>query len=88
MQSNHLSCYKLKFWAFLVAQSVKKPASMQEIQDRPLGQEDCGGRHGNPLQYSCLMNPTDRGVWWATAHRLTRVGQDWSDRALMHKLNY
>ena len=25
-----------------------------------------GGGHGNPLQYSCLENPTDRGVWWAT----------------------
>ena len=27
-----------------------------------------GGRHGNPLQYSCLENPMDRGAWWATAH--------------------
>ena len=24
------------------------------------------GWHGNPLQYSCLDYPTDRGVWWAT----------------------
>ena len=23
-----------------------------------------GGEHGNPLQYSCLENPTDRGAWW------------------------
>ena len=27
-----------------------------------------GGGHGNPLQYSCLENPMDRGDWWATAH--------------------
>ena len=27
-----------------------------------------GGGHGNPLQYSCLKNPMDRGVWWATVH--------------------
>ena len=27
-----------------------------------------GGEHGNPLQYSCLENPTDRGAWWATVH--------------------
>ena len=26
------------------------------------------GRHGNPLQYSCLENPMDRGVWRATVH--------------------
>ena len=29
-----------------------------------------GGGHGNPLQYSCLENPMDRGVWPATAHRV------------------
>ena len=25
-----------------------------------------GGGHGNPLQYSCLGNPMDKGAWWAT----------------------
>ena len=25
-----------------------------------------GGENGNPLQYSCLENPMDRGAWWAT----------------------
>ena len=25
-----------------------------------------GGGHGNPLQYSCLENPMDRGAWWDT----------------------
>ena len=29
-------------------------------------------RHGNPLQYSCLENPIDRGAWWATVHRVTK----------------
>ena len=27
-----------------------------------------GGGHGNPLQYSCLENPMDRGVWRVTVH--------------------
>ena len=27
-----------------------------------------GGGNGNPLQYSCLKNPMDRGAWWATVH--------------------
>ena len=27
-----------------------------------------GGGHGNPLQYSCLENPMDRGAWWFTVH--------------------
>ena len=30
-----------------------------------------GGGHGNPLQYSCLENPVDRGAWWATVHGVT-----------------
>ena len=31
---------------------------------------------GNPLQYSCLENPTDRGAWRATVHGVARVGHD------------
>ena len=31
-----------------------------------------GGGHGNPLQYSCLENPMDRGAWWATVHGVTQ----------------
>ena len=31
-----------------------------------------GGRHGNPLQYSCLKNPTDRKAWWATVHGVAK----------------
>ena len=27
-----------------------------------------GGGHSNPLQYSCLESPGDRGAWWATVH--------------------
>ena len=27
-----------------------------------------GGENGNPLQYSCLGNPMDRGDWWVTVH--------------------
>ena len=27
-----------------------------------------GGGYGNPLQYSCLENPMDKGAWWATDH--------------------
>ena len=36
-----------------------------------------GGGNGNPLQYPCLENPMDRGVWWATVHGVAkRVGHD------------
>ena len=37
---------------------------MQEMQVWSLGREDLSGvGNGNPLQYSCLENPTDRGGW-------------------------
>ena len=29
--------------------------------------------HGNPLQYSCLENPMDRGAWWVTVHGVTEL---------------
>jgi len=31
--------------------------------------------HGNPLQYSCLENPMDRGAWWVTVHG---VAKNWT----------
>ena len=34
----------------------------------PSGEDPPGGGHGNPLQYSCLENPMDRGAWRATGH--------------------
>ena len=34
-----------------------------------------GGGNGNPLQYSCLGNPTDRGAWPATVHG---VAESWT----------
>ena len=36
-----------------------------------LGRSPRGG-HGNPRQYSCLENPTDGGVWWATVRGVTK----------------
>ena len=35
-----------------------------------------GEENDNPLQYSCLENPMDRGTWQGTVHGVTRVGHD------------
>ena len=52
---------------------VKSPlANAGDIRDRssiPGSGRSPGGGHGNPLQYSCLENPMDRGAWWATVHK-------------------
>ena len=38
-----------------------------------------GEGNGNPLQYSCLENPMDRGAWWATVHRVAKSWTRLSD---------
>ena len=40
-----------------------------------------GGGHGNPLQYSCLENPMERGAQWATVHRVSKSWIRLSDLA-------
>ena len=52
------------------------------VKDSPANAADTGlipgsGRfpgegNGNPLQYSCLENPMDGGVWWATVHKVAK----------------
>ena len=42
----------------------------------PGSERSAGEGNGNPIQYSCLENPMDRGVWWATVHGVTRVRHD------------
>ena len=60
------------FWASHVALVVKNPpANAGDLRgtDSILALGRSPGRgHGNPLQYSCLENPMDRGAWQATAH--------------------
>ena len=63
----------------LVAQWVKNPPVMQETacSAEDLGSipglgKYTGEGNGNPLQYSCLGNPMDRGDWWATVHEVAK----------------
>ena len=51
------------------------PASAEDLRDMGsipgLGRSPGGGQ-GSPLQYLCLENPIDRGVWWATVHGIAK----------------
>ena len=52
------------------------PANAEDIRDMgliPGSGRSLGGGHSNPLQYSCLENPMDRGAWWATVHGVTKI---------------
>ena len=51
------------------------PANAGNIKDVDLipgSGRSPGGGHGNPLQYSCLENPMDRGAWRATVYRVAK----------------
>ena len=51
---------------FTGAASSKEPVCQRRLEER-----NAGG-HGNPLQYSCLESPMDRGAWQATVHRVAQ----------------
>ena len=57
----------------LLAQSAKNLPAMQETWVHSLGQEDPLEKeiYSNPLQYSCLENPMDRGAWQTVVHGVT-----------------
>ena len=55
------------------------PANAGDTEDNsaiPGLRRSPGRRNGNPLQYSCLENPMDRGVWWAAVHGVAK-SQTW-----------
>ena len=66
--------------------STGDPGSIPESESLP------GEGNGNPLQYSFLENPMDRGVCWAIVHRLTRVGNDLETKppstTILHEIAY
>ena len=56
-------------WASLVAQIINNlPAKAEDSCLIPGSGRSPGERNANPLQYSCLGNPMDRGLWRATVH--------------------
>ena len=64
-----------------VAQLVKNLPAMQETWGSIPGSERSPGEgNGNPLQYSCLKNPMDRGAWQATVHGVAKVGHDLANK--------
>ena len=67
------SLFLLINWTSQVAQWVKNLPALQEMWGRFswVGEVPGEGK-GNPLQYSCLENPMDRGAWQATVHQAAK----------------
>ena len=58
----------------------KLPANAEDIRDMIFGLgRSLGEGNGNPLQYSCLDNPMDRGNWQAIVHKVTKSWIQLSD---------
>ena len=66
----------MKKWASLVASVVKNPPAKAgdagDASSIPGWGRSPEEGNGNPLQYSCLENPIDRGAWWAKVHGVAK----------------
>ena len=71
---------------FLVGSVVKNPpANTGDMDSIPGSERSRGEGNDNPLQYSCLGKPMDRGTWWATVHGVAKNQtwlRDWAHRIL------
>ena len=61
-------------WISPVARGKESTRQCRRGRFNPWVRKIPGEGNGNPLQYSCLKNPMDRGAWQATVHGLQRVG--------------
>ena len=68
---NSLKCVSRHEMGFPGASDDKESAcNAGDLGSIPGLGRSAGGGHSNPLQYSCLENPMDRGAWWATIHEV------------------
>ena len=78
--------YYLKFFFFLIFTGSEVKASAWNAGDPgliPGSGRSPGEGNGNPLQYSGLENPMDRGAWRATVHRVAKSWTQLSDFSLL-----
>ena len=63
------------------------PANAGDVKDTgsiPVLGRSPGGGHGNPLQYSCLENPMNRGAWWAAVYKITKNQTQLKQLSMQH----
>ena len=69
-------CIYISIWVSQVALVVKNPPAnagdAKDMDSIPGLVRSPREGYVNPLKYSCLENPTDRGAWWATVHGVTK----------------
>ena len=70
----------LKNRASQVTQCKEFPCNAEHTGLMPRSGRSPGEGNGNPLQYSCLENPMDRGVWWVKVHGVAKNQTRLSDQ--------
>ena len=72
MRNLKLPDVSLNFWASQVLLVVKNLPANADAGSIPGSETSPGGGDGNPLHYSCLENPMDRGAWWPAVYGVTK----------------
>ena len=79
-------------WAYPGGSDGKESArNAGDLGSIPGSGRSPGRGHGNPLKYSCLENPMDRGAWWATVHGGTKESDTTEQLSLFYwgrKINF
>ena len=63
--------------------SKESACNVRDLGSIPGLGRSLGEGNGNPLQYSCLENPIDRGAWQATVRGISRVGHNLATKPTM-----
>ena len=75
----HMGKESKKEWTYVYVgfpgNSVGKETTCSAPGLIPRSRRSPGRGNGNPLQFSCPENPTNRGAWRVTVHRVTRIGR-------------
>ena len=85
--SNSNLVYRASQMSLMVKNLPANAGDIRDVGSIPGLGRSPGGGHGNPLQYSCLENPMDRGAWQATVLGVAK-GQTWLKQLCTHTSLY
>ena len=75
----HMSFWIKIFNGLVGKESACNTEDTGDVSLSPGSGRSSGEGNGNPLQYSCLENPMERGTLWATGHEVAKSGTRLSD---------
>ena len=73
--------YSIRAFQVVVKNTPSNAGGARDAGLIPWSGRSPGKGNGNPLQYSCLGNPIDRGAWWATVHG---AAKNWNQLSILY----